>query len=83
VAAWGAELRASERETEMMPDDLDSLAQFLPNCLQLAEGIFSVNFFGFFVWTGDVEGAIYCSTGMVLELIRSILLSFPVFVVVA
>jgi hypothetical protein len=49
VAAWGAELRASERETEMMPDDLDSLAQFLPNCLQLAEGIFSVNFFGFFL----------------------------------
>lgn len=46
MAAWGAELRASERETEMMPDDLDSLAQFLPNCLQLAEGIFS----GEFLW---------------------------------
>jgi hypothetical protein len=29
-------------------DDLDSLAQFLPNCLQLAEGILSVNFLGFF-----------------------------------
>ncbi len=40
-------------------------------------------FFGIFPWTGDVEGAIYCSTEMALEVIRSILLCFPVFVVVA
>jgi hypothetical protein len=59
------------------------LAQFLLNCLQLAEGILLVNFFRIFLWTGDVEEAIYCSTEMVLEVIQSILLSFPVFVVVA
>jgi hypothetical protein len=40
-------------------------------------------FFWIFPWTGDVEGAIYCSTEMALEAIRSILLCFPVFVVVA
>jgi hypothetical protein len=39
--------------------------------------------FRIFPWTGDVEGAIYCSTEMALEVIPSILLSFPVFVVVA
>ncbi len=43
------EERGTARERERDgddADDLDSLAQFLPNCLQLAEGIFS----GEFLW---------------------------------